>query len=431
MRRLILASFLVIPAIAVAADKQLLWGDTHLHTSYSPDAYMNNNFSADPHTAYRYAMGEPVIHPYHRARVQIGTPLDFLVVSDHAEFLGVIRRIHQQGVDTEGLGIWASIKARIAAWYVNRALDERNAFELFFDVLPAPGDVRETAAGTEGLGEDASVLPPMPQASIDTWRSQTEIADEYYRPGTFTTFIGWEWSSMPGAANLHRVVMTDADKTAAQTFQPFSLQDSMYPEDLWTWLENISAATGAQFLSIPHNSNVSKGYMFDTVRLRGTAFDEDYIARRMKFEPIVEVTQIKGDSESHPSLSPGDDFADFEEFPFYLTPHYTDYVVQPGDYVRSALKRGLALAQEQDWRWHRSTAAIPTSLALSAPPTHIPRSPAPRKTTSGERWRQIPRRKPRSATWAAARCRTAGPCPLPASPRCGPRRIPANPSWPL
>ena len=346
MRLLTLAAALALPLYAWPADKQLLWGDTHLHTSYSPDAYMNNNYTADPNTSYRYAMGEPVIHPYNRARIQIGTPLDFLVVSDHAEYLGVIRTIHQQGVDTTGLGLWDTLKARFAAWYLNRALDNHTAMDIFIDALPAPGDVRATASGAAGLGNNTSMLPPMPQASIDTWRSQTELADQYYRPGEFTTFIGWEWSSMPGAANLHRVVLMDGDKSAAQTFQPFSLLDSMYPEDLWAWLEETSAATGANFLAIPHNSNVSKGFMFDTTRLRGTAFDADYIARRRKFEPIVEITQIKGDSETHPSLSPDDEFADFEEFPFYLTPHYSEYVVAPGDYVRSALKRGLSLKRE-------------------------------------------------------------------------------------
>ncbi len=346
MRLFTLAAALTLPLSVAAADRQLLWGDTHLHTSYSPDAYMNNNHTADPNTAYRFAMGEPVIHPYHRARVQIATPLDFLVVSDHAEYLGVIRTIHQQGVDTSGLGLWDSLKARVAAWYLNRALDQRDAMRLFFEVLPEPGDVRATAAGEEGLGDNASILPPMTQASVDTWRSQAELADQYYQPGVFTTFIGWEWSSMPGAANLHRVVLTDGDKTTAQTYQPFSLLDSMYPEDLWAWLEEQSAATGARFLAIPHNSNVSKGFMFDTTRLRGTPFDADYIALRRKYEPVVEITQIKGDSEVHPTLSAEDEFADFEEFPFYLTPHYTEYVARPGDYVRSALKRGLSLERE-------------------------------------------------------------------------------------
>jgi hypothetical protein len=286
-----------------------------------------------------------VIHPYHRARIEIETPLDFLVVSDHAEFLGVIRSIHQQGVDTTGLGLWASLKAEFAAWYLNRALDEGSALELFRSILPPPLPVREAAKGVS-LGGNTNFLPPMEGTQVDTWRSLTSIADQYNAPGEFTAFIGWEWSSIPGGANLHRVVMMDGNAEQAQQFQPLSLFDSQYPEDLWAWLDNTAPAVGANFIAIPHNSNISKGFMFDDTRLRGTPFDAEYIATRMKWEPIVEMTQIKGDSETHPELSPDDEFADFEEFPFYLQSEYSPYVVKPGDYVRSALKRGLSMEQE-------------------------------------------------------------------------------------
>ena len=335
----------LVTSSAQATEKTLLWGDTHLHTSYSFDAYTNNNFTADPNVAYRYAQGEPVIHPYNRTRVQIETPLDFLVVSDHAEFLGVIRHIHREGVDTSELGLWDSMRAQFAAWYLRRRLDERNAAELFRQVLPPPGEVRAEAADTT-VGGNTQLLPPMDWVQEDTWRSQTELADQYYQPGTFSTFIGWEWSSIPGGANLHRVVFTDGDKSVGQQFQPFSLIKSQYPEDLWAWLEETSASTGANFLAIPHNSNVSKGYMFDTTRLRGTELDGDWIAARRKWEPVTEITQLKGDSEVHPSLSPDDEFADFEEFPYYLQVVQSPYEVAPGDYVRSALKRGLALEQQ-------------------------------------------------------------------------------------
>ena len=181
---------------------------------------------------------------------------------------------------------------------------------------------------------------------IDTWRSQTELADEYYRPGEFSTFIGWEWSSTPGGANLHRVVFTDGDAEVGQSFHPYRLIDSQYPEDLWAWLEETSVATGADFLSIPHNSNLSKGFMFDTTRLRGTEFDSAYIELRRRWEPVTEVTQLKGDSETHPDLSPDDEFADFEEFPFYLQVNQSPYQAGPGDYMRTALMRGLSLERK-------------------------------------------------------------------------------------
>ena len=328
---------------ATAQDRQLLWGDTHLHTSYSADAYLNNNFTADPDTAYRYARGLPVIHPFHRARVQIKTPLDFLVVSDHAEFLGVIRHLHREGVDTSTVGPWAALKAKAAVWYINRRLDEGTAVELFEGVIPPPLPVRDAAKGTP---LKSGLLPDMSTVEVDSWRALTHTADQYNDPGNFTAFIGWEWTSNPGGANLHRVVMTDGNAASAQTFRPYSSQDSQYPEDLWDWLNELSAESDANYLAIPHNSDVSKGFMFDDTRLRGTAFDAQYIANRRKWEPIAEITQFKGDSETHPQLSPEDAFADFEEFPFYLQLDYAPYQPKAGDYVRSALKRGLALERK-------------------------------------------------------------------------------------
>jgi hypothetical protein len=346
MRAVTLLALLSACSGALAADsRQLLWGDTHLHTTYSSDAYTNNNLTAGPETAYRYARGMPVVHPFHKARVQIGTPLDFLVVSDHAELLGVIRQIHREGVDTEGLGPIDSIKAYFAAWVLNRAIDKGEGRALFSSILPPPQDPRE-AANTSALAEGVSVIPAMMPVQINTWKYLTDTADAYNTPGEFTAFIGWEWSSIPGGANLHRVVLTDSDASTAQQYQPFSFNDSPYPEDLWQWLQETSNSTGADFVSIPHNSNISKGYMFDEVSLRGAAFTEEYIASRMKWERIAEITQFKGDSETHSSLSPDDEFADFENYPFYIQNGYTPYEAQPGAYIRSALKRGLSIERK-------------------------------------------------------------------------------------
>jgi len=339
---------LMLVATASADDgKQLLWGDTHLHTTYSSDAFANNNLLADPETAYRYASGLPAIHPYHRARVQIETPLDFLVVSDHAEFLGVIRHIYFDGVDTSELGILDAAKAKIAEWILRWAIDGREGRKLFVDVLPAPEDPRKAAVETlAGLDGNVGWLPPMPQVEVDTWNRITDIADRYNRPGEFTAMIGWEWSSIPGGANLHRVVLTDVGASVAQQFQPFGLDDSPYPEDLWAWLEKTSTETGADFLAIPHNSNISKGFMFDTKTLRGAEFTPEYVALRARWEKIAEITQIKGDSETHPDLSPDDEFADFEIYPFYIQRENSEYVAAVGDYLRPALMRGLELEQQ-------------------------------------------------------------------------------------
>jgi hypothetical protein len=339
---LTLALSLLAPLSAAAPAPQLLWGDTHLHTTFSSDAFANNNLVADPDTAYRYARGEPVVHPYHRARVQLERPLDFLAVSDHAEFLGVIRSIYYQGVDTRELGLLDSLKARFAAWTLQRHVARGEGRALFVDVLPAAADPREAAARSQ-LGGNVGWLPPMPGVEADTWRQIAEAADRYNEPGVFTALIGWEWSSIPGGANLHRVVLSDADAARATTFQPFGLDDSPYPEDLWAWLAETGAASGVEFLAIPHNSNISKGVMFDTRTLRGKAFDADYVATRRRWEPIAEITQIKGDSETHPDLSPDDPFADFEAYPHYIERHETPYEARPGDYLRTALMRGLEL----------------------------------------------------------------------------------------
>lgn len=329
---------------APAPERTLLWGDTHLHTTYSSDAYSNNNLTADPDTAFRYATGQPVIHPYHRAKVQIETPLDFLVVSDHAEFLGQIRFIHRNGADTDGLGLWDSLKARVATYILQRAIDRQEGRELFVSVLPDPDlTPLEDAIQSSLENSDVGLLPMNPQVEIDTWKVITDTADRYNKPGEFSALIGWEWSSIPGGANLHRVVITDSDAPTAQQYDPFGLDDSPFPEDLWAWLDETSAATGAGFTAIPHNSNISKGYMFSDQSLRGEPFDADYIARRSRWEKVAEITQIKGDSETHSRFSPDDEFADFENYPYYIQRKWTQYEPRRGDFVREALKQGLEI----------------------------------------------------------------------------------------
>ncbi|MCZ0944431.1 MAG: DUF3604 domain-containing protein, partial [Gammaproteobacteria bacterium] len=327
---------------APAARKKLLWGDTHLHTSYSFDAFLNNNLSADPDTAYRFAKGAPVIHPYHRARMQRRVPLDFLVVSDHAEFIGGLRDIYRNGINHDDAGLWRSIRNWFVTRTIRNAIDEGEGVTLFRDVLPVSGDPRAAARNWQE-DADASAMRPSPSVMRTAWGEIIDAAEAHYEPGRFTSLIGWEWSSVPGGANLHRIVVTDAGGDQARAFQPFSSLDSPFPEDLWQWLEQTSEATGARFLAIPHNSNISKGLMFSDTTLRGDPMDTDYAERRVRWERLVEVTQIKGDSETHPLLAPNDEFADFEPYPFYIQQDVQTYVAETGDYVRPALKTGLQL----------------------------------------------------------------------------------------
>ncbi|MGI9287263.1 MAG: DUF3604 domain-containing protein [Pseudomonadales bacterium] len=305
----------------------LLWGDTHLHTNYSFDAFLFMNRTADPDTAYRYAKGLPVVHPYHRARIQIETPLDFLVVSDHAELTSVPLRIFDgdERIAQTQLGKYAT-----------SLIKEGKGNEVFSHLVAAAN------SGDRSMSDEleAKEIREVP------WHKIAAAADRHNEPNKFTALIGWEWSSLPDAANLHRVVFMDEDAIAARKFLPFSSNNSDQPEDLWAWLEKTSAQVNAKFVSIPHNMNISKGRMFPLEDSAGKALDADYANTRIKWEPVAEVTQIKGDSETHSLLSPNDEFADFETYRFLIdTRPDTDHTatVTPGDYARSALMRGLEL----------------------------------------------------------------------------------------
>jgi len=333
----------LLGATSAHSEKQLLWGDTHLHTALSTDSFLNQNFTIGPEDAYRFAKGQPVIHPTTGVRVQIETPLDFLVVSDHAESYGIVRRGYFEGLPMEGLGPIDRLKA----WGVAKT---------FNYLAGEPGSITRVLefAATEMNSVVAAAHNP-PSLSIpnddlvlrETWQTSTEAADLHNEPGRFTTLIGWEWSSIPAGANLHRVVFTSSGAEVAQQFEPFSSSESSFPEDLWRWLDKTSTETGANFVAIPHNSNISRGYMFpDKKRLRDTDIDREWIGLRAKWETVVEATQVKGDSETHPLLSPDDAFADFESYPHYISPDPIPYDPGAADFLRAALRTGLVLEKQ-------------------------------------------------------------------------------------
>ncbi len=342
-----LALALVISGLAGAAQAgeqtQLYWGDTHLHTRYSFDAFLNGNLSADPDTAYRFAKGQSVIHPYHKTWMQLDQPLDFLVVSDHAELMGVLPALYE-GQDLPSGGIIKDIQRWFFRRVIRSAIDQDQGGQTFRELthqLPV-GEPR------------AMAKEPMPESPFDglidvensAWKDIVETADRHNDPGKFTAFIGWEWTSTPGGANQHRVVMSTANAEQAKTFSPFGSDQSQYPDDLWKFLKDQTAKTGANFMSIPHNSNVSMGYMFDDKTLRGENMTPDYLALRTEFETVAEMTQIKGDSETHPAFSPTDEFAAFEPYSQYLNHAMHEYKPMRAEFLRPTLRRGLKLGEE-------------------------------------------------------------------------------------
>ncbi len=327
-----------------ATEKQILWGDTHLHTNRSFDAFTNRNFSVGPDEAYRFARGLPVVHPGHKARVQLETPLDFLVVSDHAEFLGNIRHLYNVGIPTDGMDFFQKLRVWYVQYLIRDAIKKGEGRAFFVRQLPEPFDTPQEAISEWDLA--GSVFPRVPILEDQAWSDIADAAEANNIPGQFSAILGWEYSLIPGGANLHRVVMTDLDGKSAKVFQPFGSDDSLYPEDLWAWLDKTSQETGGNFIAIPHNSNISKGAMFDTITMRNEPIGPEYAEVRRRWEPIVEVTQYKGDSETHPVLSPDDSFADFEDYPFYIQRDWTEYKPQVGDFMRSALIRGMQIERE-------------------------------------------------------------------------------------
>ena len=312
------------PNVGDTFPNNVFFGDTHLHTSYSTDAGMVGN-KLGPEEAYRIARGEAVQASFGEW-VQLKRPLDFVVISDHAEQLGLSPAI-RDGNPILQESEWG----RKISKHANTPGEFAQAFDMFVTALT------EGSNPLAGLGLEKTY-----------WQKSTTAAEKFNEPGKFTALIGFEWTSVPGGNNLHRNVIFRGDKSKADQIVPISSFDTVDPEKLWEWMADYEKKTGGKLLAIPHNGNLSRGLMFDDVTLTTKKpLDKTYAQKRMRWEPLYEVTQMKGDGEAHPYLSPNDEFADFETWSSgTFGPYTTTKEHWPREYAREALKRGLAYEEK-------------------------------------------------------------------------------------
>jgi len=303
--------------------QKVFFGDTHVHTAISNDAFAAGN-TLGPEEAYRFARGDEIVTSQGE-KVRLNQPLDFLVVADHAEAYGGFQQVYAGNpkmMKDSTVREWHEMlksgtpeeKKELAFVFTN-AMFSRSLPEVLYD----------------------------PKLFKSLWTKHLEITEKYNDPGKFTAFQGYEWTSNPKGANLHRVVIFKDGKDKVGQILPLSSYDSEDPEDLWRFFTSYQERTGGDVLSIAHNGNWASGKMFDVQTLSGGPITKAYAEERMKWEPLYEVTQMKGDGEAHPMLSPDDEFADYEtwDMSFIGVPKTVERL--KGEYGRSGLKRGLEL----------------------------------------------------------------------------------------
>ena len=309
---------------------RVLWGDTHNHTSNSGDAFAAGN-RLTPEDAYRVARGEELISST-GVPVKLSRPLDFLVVADHAEGLGLMQEVYK------GNPAFAS-DPTLVQW--SRG-------------MKAGG---EQAAATQNEVTEAQAMGTLPAPIKDpkvvgptmksVWQQYTATAEKYNEPGRFTAMIGYEWTSVPGGNNLHRNIMFRDGKDMADQAFPFSSWQSEDPEKLWAWMAQYEQKTGGKLLAIAHNANLSNGRMFELQTFTGAPLTREYAERRARYDVLQEIVQTKGNSETHPGISPGDEFAGdlgvagWEYGNLTLTDKPLSQEMMPTNYVRAGLLRGL------------------------------------------------------------------------------------------
>ncbi|MGB5224757.1 MAG: DUF3604 domain-containing protein [Arenicellales bacterium] len=303
------------------------FGDTHLHTRLSMDAgTFGNRLGLED--AYRFTRGEEVTASK-GFKAQLGRPLDFVVIADHSDGMGFFDMF------ASGDPMMME-KEEGRRW--NKAINEggQASVDAALEII-----TMFSQGKMPWKTNDPDLMKPV-------WHQTIEAAEKFNEPGKFTAFIGYEWTSLLKGNNLHRVVIyKDGGNEARQTL-PFTLEDSADPERLWDAMQAYEEKTGGDLLAIPHNGNLANGIMFDVETLSGKPIDKDYASRRQQWEPLYESTQIKGDGEAHPFLSPDDEFADYETWDLGnldMSAPKTDDMLA-GEYARSGLKRGLEFEQK-------------------------------------------------------------------------------------
>jgi len=311
---------------------RVFFGDTHLHTANSGDAFTEGN-KLSPEDAYRYARGEEVISST-GLPTKLSRPLDFLVVSDHAEGLGLSIELYK--------GNPALVAdPTLARWNEMLKAGGQQALKAKNEVVAA-----QSQGTLPAVTRDPKVVGPIMKS---TWQRYTATADKYNEPGRFTALIGYEWTSVPGGNNLHRNVIFRDGKDRADQVLPFSSHQSEDPEKLWDWMAQYEARTGGKLLAIPHNGNLSNGRMFELTDFSGQPLTRDYAERRARWEVLQEIVQVKGNSETHPTLSPNDEFAgnlgvagwEYGNLALLGSPQTPE--MRGTTYVRAGLMRGLEL----------------------------------------------------------------------------------------
>lgn len=311
--------------------ERVYWGDTHLHTANSADAF---GFGArlGPEDALRFARGEEVTSST-GIRARLAHPLDFLVIADHSEGLGATKALY----DTPGEKIADPMFRRWRDWMHEGVEGSLRAMN---EMLAAAGKPESTAVRKQF--DD-------PERTRTTWLDHLRTVERYNEPGRFTAFMGFEYTMMDRGNNLHRNVIFRDGYQRVSTVVPAAAGRRVSPDDLWDYMDAYERSTGGKVLAIPHNSNLSNGLMFELTQPGGGPMSAAYARRRSAHEPVVEITQIKGDSESHPSLSPNDEFAAFGDAGWEMNNLLMTQPKTPGmfagEYIREALKRGLLIEQ--------------------------------------------------------------------------------------